>query len=100
VVEHLDPARIEAFARAVFGSARPATVVLTTPNADYNSTWSTLPAGQFGHRDHRFEWSRAQFQTWASDIAARFNNTVELHAIGPQDPLLGPPTQMGVFTRA
>jgi 3' terminal RNA ribose 2'-O-methyltransferase Hen1 len=100
VVEHLDPARVEAFARAVFGSARPATVVLTTPNAEFNATWSTLPAGHFRHRDHRFEWSRAQFQTWAADVAARFGYTVKLHPIGPQDPILGPPTQLGVFTRA
>ena len=55
VVEHLDPPRLAAFERVVFGCARPRTVVLTTPNREYNAVWETLPAGHFRHADHRFE---------------------------------------------
>ena len=58
VVEHLDPPRLAAFERVVFEFARPRTVVLTTPNREYNVRWPTLPAGRFRHRDHRFEWTR------------------------------------------
>jgi 3' terminal RNA ribose 2'-O-methyltransferase Hen1 len=39
VVEHLDPPRLAAFERVLFELARPGTVVLTTPNAEYNVRW-------------------------------------------------------------
>jgi 3' terminal RNA ribose 2'-O-methyltransferase Hen1 len=99
VIEHLDPPRLEAFGRAVFGAARPATVVLTTPNAEYNAVWLTLPAGHVRHPDHRFEWTRAEFRTWAEATAQRFGYQLEVRAVGPDDPSLGAPTQMGVFRR-
>jgi 3' terminal RNA ribose 2'-O-methyltransferase Hen1 len=100
VIEHLDPQRLDTFARAVFGFARPGSVVLTTPNAEFNVNWPSLPAGRFRHRDHRFEWSRAEFQSWASSTGAQFGYSVDFHAVGPADPAFGPPTQMAVFTRA
>ncbi len=99
VVEHLDPPRLAAFERALFEHACPATVILTTPNREYNATWERLPAGKFRHRDHRFEWTRDEFQTWARGVAERFGYTVRFVPIGPEDPALGPPTQMGVFDR-
>lgn len=58
VIEHLDPPRLAAFERVVFSFARPRTVVLTTPNAEYNAKFETLPAGELRHSDHRFEWGR------------------------------------------
>lgn len=100
VIEHLDPPRLRAFERVLFEFARPATVVLTTPNRDYNVTWETLPAGAFRHKDHRFEWSREEFQAWATAVAERFGYTVRFLPVGPEDPALGAPTQMGVFSRA
>jgi len=69
VVEHLDEPRLAAFERALFEFARPGTVVLTTPNAEYNVKFAGLPAGKFRHKDHRFEWTRAQFQAWAKGVA-------------------------------
>ncbi len=99
VVEHLDPPRLAAFERVVFDFARPGTVVLTTPNAEYNVRWPALPAGHFRHRDHRFEWTREQFHTWAEGIAARFGYTVRYLPVGGDDPEVGPPTQMGIFMR-
>jgi 3' terminal RNA ribose 2'-O-methyltransferase Hen1 len=99
VVEHLDPPRLAAFERVVFECARPRTVVLTTPNREYNVTWEALPAGKFRHPDHRFEWSRAEFQDWAGAVAGRFGYGVRFLPVGPEDAALGPPTQMGVFRR-
>jgi 3' terminal RNA ribose 2'-O-methyltransferase Hen1 len=99
VIEHLDPPRLSAFARALFGHTRPGAVILTTPNVEYNPRFESLPAGQLRHRDHRFEWTRAQFQSWASYTAAAHSYTIVFSAIGPEDPELGPPTQMAVFTR-
>jgi 3' terminal RNA ribose 2'-O-methyltransferase Hen1 len=99
VVEHLDPARLATFERVVFEFAQPGTVIVTTPNADYNAAFERLPAGSFRHRDHRFEWTRPEFESWARSLADRFGYTVRSRGIGPEDPGLGAPTQMGVFTR-
>ncbi|MER6499668.1 3' terminal RNA ribose 2'-O-methyltransferase Hen1 [Streptomyces sp. NPDC001455] len=98
VVEHLDLPRLPALEYAVFGSARPRTVLVTTPNVEYNVRWETLPAGQVRHGDHRFEWTRAEFRDWAGDVAERHGYSVEFRPVGPDDPEVGPPTQMAVFT--
>jgi hypothetical protein len=99
VIEHLDPPRLSAFERVLFEFARPRTVVLTTPNREYNVTWETLPAGQFRHPDHRFEWTRQEFQDWGRGIAERFGYAVRFLPVGPEHETLGPPTQMGIFAR-
>jgi 3' terminal RNA ribose 2'-O-methyltransferase Hen1 len=99
VIEHLDAARLRSFERVVFEFARPGTVVLTTPNAEYNVRWERLPAGRFRHRDHRFEWTRPQFETWGREIAERFAYQVRFLPVGPEDPDVGAPTQMASFTR-
>ncbi|MHB0936336.1 MAG: 3' terminal RNA ribose 2'-O-methyltransferase Hen1 [Armatimonadota bacterium] len=98
VIEHLDPPRLAAFERALFEFARPAAVALTTPNREYNVKWETLPAGRLRHRDHRFEWTRAEFQAWASGVAERFGYAVTFQPIGEEDPEVGAATQMGVFS--
>lgn len=98
VIEHLDPARLAAFERVLFEQARPATVVLTTPNADYNIVWETLPADQLRHADHRFEWTRTEFQSWATTVAARHGYRVRFEPVGHEHAEFGPPTQVAVFT--
>jgi len=99
VIEHLDPPRLAAFERVVFEFAHPDTVVITTPNREYNVRWPSLPAGRFRHRDHRFEWTRAEFQRWAEGVAARFGYAVRLLPVGEEDAEVGAPSQMGIFTR-
>ncbi len=100
VIEHLDPQRLRSFERVLFEFAKPGTVVVTTPNAEYNVKWESLPAGDFRHYDHRFEWSRGQFESWGLGVADRNGYTVRFMGIGPPDPDLGAPTQMAVFTAA
>ena len=97
VVEHFDPPRLAAFERVLFGFARPGTVVLTTPNAEYNANFEALPAGEFRHKDHRFEWSRDEFRAWSNGVAERFGYRVDFLPVGRVDEALGPPTQMAVF---
>jgi 3' terminal RNA ribose 2'-O-methyltransferase Hen1 len=99
VIEHLDPSRLTAFERVLFEFARPAVVVVTTPNAEYNAKFVGLPAGTLRHKDHRFEWTRAEFESWAGAVAGRHGYTTRFRGIGPQDDVLGTPTQMGVFSR-
>ncbi|WP_030663666.1 3' terminal RNA ribose 2'-O-methyltransferase Hen1 [Streptomyces cellulosae] len=97
VIEHLDLPRLPALEYAVFGAARPRTVLVTTPNVEYNVRWESLPAGHVRHGDHRFEWTRAEFRTWAEAVAARYGYGVRFVPVGPDDPEVGPPTQMAVF---
>ncbi len=99
VIEHLEPERLDAFARAIFQYAKPGLVVLTTPNAEYNALFENLPAGKFRHPDHRFEWTRAEFEAWANTTADRFGYTVEFAPVGAFDDTLGAPTQAGLFVR-
>lgn len=99
VIEHLEPARLGMCAQVLFGYTRPGLVILTMPIRDYNVQWPWLPAGELRHRDHRFEWTRAEFQLWATRVAEQYGYAVDVAAIGPEDSLVGSPTQMGVFTR-
>ncbi len=100
VVEHFDPDRLPAFERSVFAYARPKTVIVTTPNRDWNATIPALHGGRLRHRDHRFEWSRDEFAAWSAAIGDAFGYGVALHGIGDPDPAFGCPTQMAVFTCA
>ncbi|MDH6486681.1 3' terminal RNA ribose 2'-O-methyltransferase Hen1 [Streptomyces sp. SAI-127] len=97
VIEHLDLPRLPALEYAVFGAARPRTVLVTTPNVEYNVRWESLPAGHVRHGDHRFEWTRQEFRAWASSVAERHGYDVEFMPVGPDDPEVGPPTQMAIF---
>lgn len=99
VVEHLDPPRLPALARNVFGHARPATVVLTTPNAEHNVRYAHLAPGAVRHPDHRFEWTRAELRAWAQAAADAYGYTVAYAPVGLDDPEVGPPTQLATFRR-
>ncbi|GAA4408950.1 hypothetical protein GCM10023089_21050 [Quisquiliibacterium transsilvanicum] len=99
VIEHVDPGRLGALERALFGQIRARAVVVTTPNRDYNARLG-MPPGSFRHPDHRFEWGRARFGEWARRVAGEHGLQAELSGIGDLDPALGAPTQMAVFTRA
>ncbi|HWD29388.1 MAG TPA: 3' terminal RNA ribose 2'-O-methyltransferase Hen1 [Rhizomicrobium sp.] len=99
VIEHLDAGRLPALAHNVFGEMKPKTVVVTTPNAEYNALFPNLPAGALRHPDHRFEWTRAEFAGWARAIEAQYGYTASFRDIGTFDAAHGAPTQMAVFTR-
>lgn len=98
VVEHVDPMRLPALTDAVFGDARPRVVVVTTPNVEHNVRFPALPPGGLRHPDHRFEWSRAEFGAWADTVARTYGYTSRTSPVGPDDPEVGPPTQLAVFT--
>ena len=99
VIEHIDVARLDAFEETVFGTAQPKAVLITTPNAEYNAVFDRLSAGTFRHGDHRFEWTREQFQDWSKGVANRRGYDVRFQDIGPVHPDHGAPTQMGVFAQ-
>jgi 3' terminal RNA ribose 2'-O-methyltransferase Hen1 len=99
VIEHLDETRLDAFERSVFETARPQTVVVTTPNREFNALFAQLPSGRFRHADHRFEWTREEFAAWAGGVAGRRGYRVRFEPVGPVHEAHGPPTQMAVFER-
>ena len=86
VIEHVDPPRLGALEQSVFGAARPKTVIVTTPNAEFNVRFETLPPGTYRHRDHRFEWTRAEFRTWAERAAAAYGYAVRFVPVGDRRP--------------
>ncbi|RCG30541.1 3' terminal RNA ribose 2'-O-methyltransferase Hen1 [Sphaerisporangium album] len=97
VVEHVDPPRLPALERVVFGAARPGVVIVTTPNSEYNVRYEFLDGMR--HPDHRFEWTRAEFAAWAERVCGEYGYRVAYRPVGDEDPEVGPPTQMGVFNR-
>lgn len=99
VIEHVDTSRLGALERVVFEFARPQHVIVTTPNVEYNVLFDQLGDHKLRHRDHRFEWTRAQFASWAESVAARHGYGVRFQPIGPPHEIHGAPTQMGVFSR-
>jgi 3' terminal RNA ribose 2'-O-methyltransferase Hen1 len=100
VIEHVDPDRLASVESSVFGHARPGSVIVTTPNSEYNVLYPTLAAGRFRHPDHRFEWTRAEFADWAERICDRNGYSVEFRTVGDVDATHGAPTQLALFRKA
>lgn len=98
VIEHLDPDRLKALEKTVFEFARPKTIIITTPNREYNVKYETLHEDKFRHTDHRFEWTRAEFESWGNELAKKYNYTAQYHPLGEVDEVVGASSQMGVFT--
>ena len=99
VIEHVEPERLDLFQRNLFDNLQPGAVILTTPNREYNVRFENMRANGLRHRDHRFEWTRAEFETWAREAAETHGYTVETGGVGPEDPEVGPPSQTARFTR-
>jgi 3' terminal RNA ribose 2'-O-methyltransferase Hen1 len=99
VIEHIEPSRLGAFERVLFQYARPRSVVLTTPNAEYNVRFESLAPGAFRHKDHRFEWTRSQFEAWAKTTAEAYAYDVRFLPVGCIDPEVGAPSQLAIFSR-
>jgi 3' terminal RNA ribose 2'-O-methyltransferase Hen1 len=97
VIEHLDEFRLNTFAQILFQFIRPKTIIVTTPNREYNIKFPSLPTGKLRHPDHRFEWTRNEFKTWCDRAAKEYNYQVQFYSIGTKDNLVGAPTQMAVF---
>ena len=98
VIEHIDESRLPLFEKVLFGSAVPKTVIVTTPNKEYNYNYPMLENGTLRHKDHRFEWTRAEFKLWCDHICDEFGYKVTYMNIGDVDETFGTPTQGAIFT--
>ena len=99
VIEHLDEPRLAALERSVFEYAKPAVIVVTTPNAEYNVRFADYQEGKMRHNDHRFEWTRKEFESWSADLAVKYNYNVIFKPVGEVDPEVGALSHMAVFNR-
>ena len=93
VVEHLEPDRLVQLEGSLFGDARPRLIVVTTPNRDYNALFATLEPSRLRHPDHRFEWSRHEFQHWADAVAAGTATTCDWRAWATSTRTWAPPVR-------
>ena len=75
----------------------PKVILLTTPNIEYNVLYKDMDIGKMRHPDHRFEWSRKEFKSWALHVAEKYNYKVEILPIGEEEENVGAPAQMGIF---
>jgi 3' terminal RNA ribose 2'-O-methyltransferase Hen1 len=98
VIEHLDEDRLYALENNVFNEIQPATILLTTPNKDWNITF-TDDADKMRHGDHRFEWTRAEFTTWCEHIRDTYKYNYEIKPLGEETPSIGAPSQMAIFSK-
>ncbi|WP_343671278.1 3' terminal RNA ribose 2'-O-methyltransferase Hen1 [Chitinophaga sp.] len=98
VIEHLDEDRLLALEKNVFNEIQPNTVVLTTPNKEWNVTF-TADETEMRHGDHRFEWTRAEFQAWCEHIRDVYKYTYEIKPLGEEIETAGAPSQMAVFSK-
>lgn len=97
-IEHIDPGRLPEVERTVFDKYRPITVVVTTPNQEFNILYG-LADDAFRESSHRFEWTRAKFERWARRVAQRYGYEVAFSGVGEGHYLLGSPTQLAEFGR-
>jgi len=102
LIEHLHPAELAAFPKTVFGYMQPQVAVITTPNIEHNALFPDFE-GPFRHWDHKFEWTRVEFESWAAGIVAEYPEySVEFSGVGHPSSgpcKQGPCSQIAVFRR-
>ncbi|KAM3915201.1 small RNA 2'-O-methyltransferase [Leptodactylus fuscus] len=100
LIEHLETEDLEKFQDVLFGFMAPNAAVISTPNVEFNVLLSENP--RFRHPDHKFEWNRKEFQSWALNISRQYNYTVEFTGVGQAEPEskdVGYCSQIGIFRK-
>ncbi|XP_065664319.1 small RNA 2'-O-methyltransferase [Hydra vulgaris] len=97
VIEHLYDDVLSMVPYNIFGILKPKAVVMTTPNAEYNQLFKGFSG--LRHNDHKFEWTRNQFQQWCMRIERTYGYVVEFDGVGapPADSKVGYCSQIAVF---
>ncbi|XP_019086697.1 PREDICTED: small RNA 2'-O-methyltransferase [Camelina sativa] len=112
VIEHMEEDQACQFGEKVLSLFRPKLLIVSTPNFEFNTilqrstpetqeedkTESQLP--KFRNHDHKFEWTREQFNNWASKLAKVHNYSVEFSGVGGSGEVEpGFASQIAVFRR-
>lgn len=112
VIEHVEEDQATLFGNVVLSSFRPTVLIVSTPNYEYNpilqgsampnkddeADESTGPC-KFRNHDHKFEWTRLQFQCWATGLAVKHSYSVEFSGVGGSGEEPGYASQIAVFRR-
>ncbi|KTF91295.1 hypothetical protein cypCar_00010454 [Cyprinus carpio] len=80
LIEHLELVEVASFSEVVFGYMSPGAVIVSTPNAEFNPLLPGLRG--FRNYDHKFEWTRAEFQTWAHKVCRDYGYSVHFTGVG------------------
>ncbi|XP_034239184.1 uncharacterized protein LOC117644097 [Thrips palmi] len=103
LIEHLEMDIVEKLGETIFGFIEPEIAIFTTPNSDFNVLLNGLD-GKFRHYDHKFEWSRKEFQDWTNKITSCYPQyQVEISGVGvpPQgQESVGHCSQLALFIRS
>lgn len=97
VIEHIDEDRLPKIFETIFNDYRPKTLIVTTPNQEYNVLYEMDE--EIRHEDHRFEWTRAEFAQNVEAWARNYPYQVSFQCIGEEHTTYGHPTQMAIFRR-
>uniref|UniRef100_A0A6G1SPA1 Small RNA 2'-O-methyltransferase n=1 Tax=Aceria tosichella TaxID=561515 RepID=A0A6G1SPA1_9ACAR len=114
MIEHITLEHLEKVSRTVFGYYKPKCVIVSTPNSEFNpllrqhaeDSGESLgpfrpkdPNNPFRHWDHKFEWTRAEFISWAQTICTNFGYDFFIDGVGelPGSEPYGPCTQIAIF---
>ncbi|KAF9945678.1 Small RNA 2'-O-methyltransferase [Mortierella alpina] len=104
VVEHLDPEVLEKFWSVVLGVYKPKVVIVSTPNAEFNVYFSQLKYGTpdaiMRNDDHRFEWTRQEFEQWCTAAAEEYGYSTSFTGVGilpSSDVAVGHCTQFAIL---
>lgn len=97
VIEHIDAQRLPKAFDTILNLYAPESLIITTPNQEYNEIYDM--EDHFRHDDHRFEWTRQEFQEWCKARNHLDLYELEFSGIGEENLNQGFPTQMCVFKR-
>lgn len=98
VIEHINEVRLPQVIHTLFTDYRPQTLIMTTPNREYNEVYQ-MDADEIRHTDHRFEWTRAELEQYCTQWIQNRPYTFTISGIGDKHEQHGQPTQMVVFRR-
>jgi len=110
VIEHLPADALENLPFVLFGFYRPRVIVISTPNREYNKCIKGFDLNTFRHHDHKFEWTREEFQNWCEvqisnyeGYEVSYQTVGRLHSAAEEDFFSvkdhGRCTQIAVFKR-
>lgn len=80
IIEHMYPDVLEKAMETVFMKLKPRIIIVTTPNIEYNIVFENLQAegnekrSKFRHWDHKFEWTRKEFQEWCEILLNKYTD--------------------------
>lgn len=111
MIEHIEEQEACLFGDVVLSSFAPKILIVSTPNYEYNKILqgcqeddpdekNQAQTCKFRNHDHKFEWTRAQFEQWASELASKHNYSVEFSGVGgAADVEPGFASQIAIFRR-